>query len=187
VSSSIEDRPSFLSLVKLLEPLMRESPLEAWDIGEQEAAIRQLVSDLSTSNIALTGLDRARIAVLAEEWGCWDAVITPLKAVHARDGDESVAVIEATEEGNALNEAFRQRTAGWPDWSGTAAIAWIRCLKCGDILIRVHEVMCWGLSLTPNAYAIAQMDRTAQEPLTQRFPNGSAALTALIDPHHAQA
>lgn len=51
-------------------------------LAGQEGAIRELVDKLSAADTVLSGLDRARIAVLAERWGCGTAALMALVDTH---------------------------------------------------------------------------------------------------------
>jgi hypothetical protein len=72
--NSIDDRPVFLALAALVPAELREWPLGAWDIGEQEAALAALVEAIIDSGTMTSDSDRAQITALARRWDCWESL-----------------------------------------------------------------------------------------------------------------
>lgn len=157
----MEQRPRFAALVGLLEPDLRLGTLECWDIGEQEAALDNLVRGLLAAGTVVPGADRARIAVLAEQWGHWDSVRPRLAECSAPE-DDLLVVVEGTEEETslALDEGV---------------VAWIRCRGCGDTIFRTHEVEPWGPSFNAASYEITRADGSRVS-----FADSLAALDTLL-------
>lgn len=185
MSSSQQDRPEFHALLGLLPADLRDEPAEAWDIGEQEGALATLVKVLADADIAVHDVERARIAVLCEAWGCWEALCDPLAECRRDERTPAaVTVIEHTEEGTRATAAL----SGRPSWPDHTAIAWIACRRCDDILVRIHKTMPWGVSPITSAYAIVQGgSHPPRTPIHSSHDAGGPALTALLETHHRTA
>lgn len=191
VSSSRQNRPTFYALVGLLPPDRRDESASAWDIGEQEGALAELIEALAASGTALDDISRARIAVLAEEWGCWDALRGSLASCARLESEPPrLAIVEHTDEGRELSAALSPHLTGargspWPDHT---AVAWIACRQCDHVILRVHEKMPWGAALSATAYAVVQGRATfRRESVCSAFDDGAGALAALTEAHNAGA
>lgn len=207
----LDERSEFLALAAPLPALLRAELTEVWDIGEPEAALATLISALAEARIALPDTARGRIAVLAEAWGCWEALGGPL-ADCGRDASasETVELIEGTQEGARVDAAIGARIAAHNPWPGHGFVAWFACRRCADLLVRVHKTESWGPDLIASAYVILQVgeqdaeqaqtadgddgkghgavgdDEPAVRPLLIRgaHHSGSPALAALVATHH---
>lgn len=189
MSSFQQDSLEFRALLGLLPADLRDEAVVGWDIGEQEGALVTLVDALAGSGVVVNDMERARIAVLTEAWGCWETLCGPLAACR---GDEhaptTVALIEHTEEGTRATAALARQMADGTHWPGHIAVAWIACRRCDDILVRVHEIMPWGASTITSAYVIVHGGPHAERTLVHgSFDTGEAALAALVETHHPAA
>ncbi|MFI9789136.1 hypothetical protein ACIHEI_37325 [Kitasatospora sp. NPDC051984] len=120
---------------------------DCWQIGEQEAGLRVLVSGLLTHQIPISETVRAQLSVLAEIWGERE-VLTP--GLLRCPGDGRPAPV-------ALTDSPYE-----PDHDSPAEpvlVPWITCTTCGQLLLRAH-LLDAGQSLSHLAeyYAIASPD-----------------------------
>ena len=176
--SSVADRPVFLSLLSLVPAEFREWPLGAWDIGEQEAALTDLVRAITDSGAVTSDFDRAQVAVLAESWGCWASLRGAL-AECPRDAHapRALAIIEGTPEGARVSASIARQMAGDDPWPGCTVVAWIACQRCEEVLARIHEIV------QPGNYPSDLTSVYAILPSRATFSTGAAALAALTDAH----
>jgi hypothetical protein len=135
------------------------------------------VQAISDSGTVISDFDRARIAVLAESWGCWvslgDALAECPRDAHA---PQALAIIEGTPRGAAADERIASQLASENSWPGCTAVGWIACQRCEEVLARVHETVPWKYpSFLTSVYVIF--------PSGVAFSTGAAALGALADVH----
>ncbi|MEV6103764.1 hypothetical protein AB0M28_03490 [Streptomyces sp. NPDC051940] len=144
MTTSIEQRPVFLALVSLLPAERAEWPLDAWDIGEQEAAVTALTEALEETGTAVTGRQRARLAAVAESWGQWENLAGQVMALPAVD------------EGGTPCHLVEARLA--PDDRIDAVydpLLWAVCARCDDRLLRLYERRPWGSVGPADRYAVS--------------------------------
>jgi hypothetical protein len=184
----MDERDEFLALAAPLPGDVRAELAGIWDIGEQEAALATFISALSEAGTALTDTVRGRIAVLAEAWGCWEALGGGLAACRRdEEATETLALIEGTPEGARTDAALAARVVAGNPWPGHSFVAWFACRRCEDVLVRVHKTEPWGPDLIASAYVLVQLDDGGEHrTLTIRGSHhtGSPALAALVSTHH---
>lgn len=152
-------------LAALLPGAEAEEVRECRSIGEQEAALGLLVSGILTHRRAIGETVRARLSVLAEDWGEREA-LTPGILRCRTDGEASaVKLLEA--DGATLDRAALDGSTvdGAPVRGESAPadlvlVPWIVCTRCGRVLTRAHDRESWGgLSCLARRYVITAPDR----------------------------
>jgi hypothetical protein len=181
-----DEREGFLEIVELLPYDRRDDPSGFWDIGEQEAALETLVTSLVDCRVPITGLVRARLAALAEQWGTWQVLAAPLASCESAAEGPPLLLVEGTGRGPALEEELTREIGLGHPLTGLAAVAWFTCGRCDDVLVRVHENEPWGLSFTASQYAIIRPTWSGGEepyplPTTVFFTTPYEALDDLIE------
>ncbi|MGI8335793.1 DUF6939 family protein [Actinomadura scrupuli] len=181
-----DEREGFRDIVGLLPVERRDEPADFWDIGEQEGALETLVSALLDCRVPITGLARARLAALAEQWGTWDVLAGPLASCESAAEDAPLRLVERTDRGTAVEEELTREIGLGHPLTGLAAVAWFTCGRCDDVLIRVHENEPWGLSFTASQYAITRPTWSGGEepyplPTTVFFTTPYEAIDTLLD------
>lgn len=186
----MDERGEFYALTAPLPADVRLDLGGFWDIGEQEGALAGLISALRDADAPLTDSARGRIAVLAEAWGCWEALGGPLAACRGNaQAPETAALVENTAEGVRLDTAIAEQLAVGNPWPGHAVVAWFACRRCPDLLVRVHKTEPWGRDLIASAYVLLH---TGDDGTGRRSPlavkgshhTGWPAFTALVSTHH---
>ncbi|MFI8320053.1 hypothetical protein [Streptomyces sp. NPDC085529] len=126
-----EDVDVWNRLVALLPEAEAREAAECWAVGEQEAGLGVLVSGLSDHRVPISETTRARIAVLAEEWGEREFLAPRIRRCRG-DGERSrVRLIEPVDEPPAGG-------------TGDVLVPWIACERCGRVLTRRHTREAWG-------------------------------------------
>lgn len=155
MAAPLDERGEFHALSAPLPADLREELTGFWDIGEQEAALAALISALTEADAPLTDAARGRIAVLAESWGCWEALGAALAACRRNEqAPETAALVEHTAEGELLDAAIAARLAYGNPWPGHTPVAWFACRRCPDVLVRVHKTEPWGPDLIASSYVL---------------------------------
>ncbi|MEV1118973.1 hypothetical protein AB0I91_28265 [Actinosynnema sp. NPDC049800] len=122
-----DEAAAWRGLAALLPPDRARDVLECRDIGEQEAGIDLLVTGLVDGDVAISGDERAGIAVIAEVWGVRESVEPTLRRCRSRDGGR-VRVVD----GEPVAE------------DGLVVVPWLACTGCDRVLGRVHRREPWG-------------------------------------------
>ncbi|MEU1283149.1 hypothetical protein [Kitasatospora sp. NPDC005856] len=140
---------------------------DCWAIGEQEGGLTLLVEGLLARQIAIGGTDRARISVLAEEWGERERLAPGLLRCPGAGAPAPVRLLEGERD-----EA--EVVTGWsePELAGLVLVPWIGCTRCGRTLLRAHGWESWDdFSYLAAAYVISTPDGRRAERI---FPQGAA-------------
>ncbi|MCX5330516.1 hypothetical protein [Streptomyces sp. NBC_00140] len=119
----------------------------AWDIGEQEAGLFQLVDRLFQLELSVDDRTRAELAAMASQWGVWDQLATDIVDLPGFQGKLRVVEgLEPVERGDM------------------ALVPWMRCEPCGRILALEHRHESWGaLSASPVSYVVSVPDATGSQ------------------------
>jgi hypothetical protein len=172
------------NLIRLLPSKDADQVLDFWSIGEQEGAVHSLVVAFREHAVALTELDRAYVAAIAEHWGTLESVATALSLCraaaehdppwHATEADGRAAVIEAE---LALEIAPGHMLADH------VLAPWLESAHSDEILVRVYPQEPWGPGWPATAYAIVHptwrgSPEPSSWPSTQMFTSVYAALSA---------
>jgi hypothetical protein len=157
-------------LAALLPEAEAEEVGECRSIGEQEAALGLLVSGILTHRRAISETVRARLSVLAEDWGEREA-LTP-GILRCRTDGEATAVKLLEDDGSTLDGATLDGSTvdgstvdgapvrGEPALADLVLVPWIVCTRCGRVLMRAHDRESWGgLSCLARRYVITAPDR----------------------------
>ncbi|MFE3638508.1 hypothetical protein [Streptomyces sp. NPDC059168] len=149
---------------------------DCWAIGEQEAGLSLLVSGLLGNGVVIGETVRAELSVLAETWGEREALTPRIR--RCRGDDRPASAVTLIEQDDVLvsgGTALADRSL-----AGLVLVPWIRCTRCGQVLMRVHtREEGSGLSSPAELYAITTSDRAA---VARLFPADSAgeAFTSLL-------
>ncbi|MFE0513693.1 hypothetical protein [Streptomyces sp. NPDC058964] len=151
-----------------------------WDIGEQEAGLTVLVRRVRELGLPLGDVERAEIAVMAQEWGVWDQLGTDIAACPREVGPELLRVL-----GDGAGDPVPGRSV-LPDRSSPELflVPWITCASCGRTLARGHTREEWGdLSYLPLLYVVFTPGRSMAPRVFDREERHAAwsALAALRD------
>ncbi|MFB7667788.1 hypothetical protein ACFC1R_28340 [Kitasatospora sp. NPDC056138] len=134
----------------LPEPASKEVK-DCWEIGEQECGLGLLVEGLLARQVPISGADRARISVLAEEWGERERLT--LGIVRCLGDGAPAAVRLLDDDGDEV-----QVVTGWsePELADLVLVPWIGCTRCGQVLLRAHAWEPWDdLSYLAEHYVIS--------------------------------
>ncbi|MFG2793155.1 hypothetical protein [Streptomyces sp. NPDC048419] len=137
--------------------------MDCWQIGEQEAGLDQLVAGLLEHQAPISETVRAEISVASEVWGVRRALAPGLgQCVGHRQEDDGLRLIErddAVQPSGAylsIDEAL----------AGPLVVPWIACIRCGQVLARVHDREPWGdVSFLPMHYMLFTPGRSTPTPL----------------------
>ncbi|MER6300453.1 hypothetical protein ABT247_12895 [Kitasatospora sp. NPDC001539] len=152
-----EDTARWHRLTELLPEPDAQRVEDCRQIGEQESGLGLLVESLVARQVPIGGADRARISVLAEEWGVREQ-LTPgiLRCL----GDGRPAPVRLLDgEGDEA-----ELVTGWsePELAGLVLVPWIGCTRCGRVLLRAHSWEPWDdLSHVAEHYVISTPDHGA--------------------------
>ncbi|MFP8940228.1 hypothetical protein ACLIYM_02155 [Streptomyces fenghuangensis] len=163
----IDDADTWNRLAALLPEAGAREVRDCWEIGEQEAGLGLLVSGLLAHRVPISETVRARISVLAEDWGEREALTPRIPRCRGDGGVSTVRLIE--QEGGSAGGP----TAGaGPGPAGYVLLPWIACDGCGRVLLRAHDRQRWGgLSFSARHYAITSPDRAT---VLRTLPAGAA-------------
>ncbi|MBU7598060.1 hypothetical protein JGS22_010655 [Streptomyces sp. P38-E01] len=162
-----------------------EAAAEEWAaIGEQEAAIEAAICGLCAHGVAIGGELRAGLSVVAELWGCRQALADRLnRCTDAADDVSTLRVMPPGEaESPAIEECVVQQAAVGGELAeapapGTAVVPWIVCEERGWELDRLHVCEPWGeLSFRATGYLL----RRSAEPEQELFHGPLDAWSALL-------
>jgi hypothetical protein len=168
------DRDRWYRIADLLPEAAAEDVKGCWEIGEQEAGLRQLIEGLLAFQIPVSGEDRARIAVLTEEWGERELLAPGLLRCLGDGAPAAVRLLDGDGEGAEL-------LPGEGELAGQMLVPWIRCNRCGQFLLRAHHWEDWDdLSHLATHYLIASADLAT---VLRTFPDDAvgAAFAELLD------
>ncbi|MFJ9691730.1 hypothetical protein [Kitasatospora sp. NPDC101183] len=128
---------------------------DSWQIGEQGAGLVVLVERLLAGQVPLGGEDRARISVLAQEWGVRDAVTPGLVRCLGDGGPTPVQLLDGDADEAEVLTGFTE-----PELAALVLVPWIGCTRCGQVLLRAHTWEDWDdLSHLVQGYAITGPER----------------------------
>ncbi|SOB88449.1 hypothetical protein [Streptomyces sp. 1331.2] len=172
-----EDAALWYRIADLLpEPASKEVK-ECWDIGEQECGLGLLVEGLLARQIPISGTDRARISVLAEQWGERET-LTPGLLRCPGDGAPAPVRLLDGEGGDDLDVVTGRSE---PELTDLVLVPWIGCTRCGHVLLRAHTWEPWDdLSYLAEHYVITTADHTT----ALRILPGDSAAEAFADLLH---
>lgn len=168
VCQVINDVDTWHQLAALVPLAEAQEFRDCWDIGEQEAGLRLLVSALLANDVAISETVRAQISVLAETWGEREA-LTP-QIIQCRSDGESAPAVALTEQAGVLVTG----DTGTADRElvGLTLVPWIICTRCDQVLMRVHAREVWGaLSYLARHYAITKPEGAV---VARLFPANAA-------------
>ncbi|MFF0010425.1 hypothetical protein [Streptomyces sp. NPDC005374] len=155
-------------LAALLPEAEAQEVKDCWDIGEQEAGLRQLVSGLLAHETPISETTRAQLSVLAEVWGEREA-LTP-QILQCRRADQTACLKLIELDGGSAEAALAE---SGHDPADLVLVPWIVCARCGQVLMRAHTRESWGgLSYLAQHYVITKPDHAS---VLQMFPSGSAS------------
>ncbi|MFI5751234.1 hypothetical protein ACIBBE_36205 [Streptomyces sp. NPDC051644] len=139
--------------------------MDAWNMGEQEGGLNQLVSLLLRQQVVIGETTGVELAVLAEAWGLWPSPLSPGIAQCQGDGrDSPLRLVE--HDGDAPLTGASVGLA--PEF---LLVQWIACTESGRVLARAHTREPWGdLSCLPEHYVILDPGRSTAVRL---FPPGA--------------
>ncbi|MCK1798378.1 hypothetical protein MTQ01_20580 [Streptomyces sp. XM4193] len=176
------ERAVWRAAVALL-PEAEVAAVEEWaDIGEQEAAIEAAIRGLCAHGVAIGGELRAGLSVVAELWGCRQALADRLdRCAGAADDVSTLRVLPPSAvEPLPIEESVVQRAAAGGELApeaGTAVVPWIVCEERGWALDRLHVREPWGeLSFHATGYLL----RRPAEPEQALFRGPLDAWNALL-------
>ncbi|MEV4561495.1 hypothetical protein AB0K51_31555 [Kitasatospora sp. NPDC049285] len=171
-----DDAAVWNRLAALLPEPEAQEVRDCWNIGEQEAGLGLLVSELLAHQVPINETVRAQISVLAETWGEREA-LTP-RILQCR-GDDTPTHLRLLENSGVSDD--EPSLGPDQDPAGPALVPWIACTRCDQVLMRAHSRESWGdLSYLAHHYVITSPDRAAA---SRTFPAQSAdvALAALLE------
>ncbi|MFG2843006.1 hypothetical protein ACGF12_07490 [Kitasatospora sp. NPDC048296] len=149
-----EDTALWHRLADLLpEPASKEVK-DCWQIGEQECGLGLLVEGLLARQVPIGGADRARISVLAEQWGERERLTPGLLRCPGDSAPAGVRLLDGERD-----EA--EVVTGWsePELADLVLVPWIGCTRCGRILLRAHTWEPWDdFSYLAERYVISTPD-----------------------------
>lgn len=141
-------------LTQLLPDAAAADVHDACSIGEQEGAPDLLVRALAEQAVAVTEVDRARIAALAEHWGTLEALLPGFAIASADEEDVLWETVETTPTCGLHRERTRREIAAGPVLAEQMVTVWLAASRSDDLLVRVYSREPWGTGRPPHSYAI---------------------------------
>lgn len=154
MTTSLQDRPRFAALVSLATESAAAAALEAWDIGEQEAALSNLVDALLHADIAVSEQVRGQLAVLAEAWGVWEAVSDRIAGCRSADEDDAQWHLVGLERAEAIRTQLIREIGPGHVLNALELAVWMTCSQCDDVLVRAYAREPWGVAPSALHYAV---------------------------------
>jgi hypothetical protein len=115
--------------------------MDFWSIGEQEAALDLVVSDLLSQGIPIREDVRAQLAVTSETWGQREALEDRISQCRSSSDDDLGVRLLAP--ADAVTQAGTT-LSGQPELADLLVVPWITCLRCEQVLGRAHKRESWG-------------------------------------------
>ncbi|MFI6728842.1 hypothetical protein [Streptomyces atratus] len=130
LSHVIDEAGTWHRLAALLPREDALQVMDAWNIGEQEGGLNQLVSLLVRQQVVIGETTRAELAVSAEAWGLWPSPLGPGIFQCTGDGCDSPLRLVEHDDDAPMTGA----------WVGLAPelllVPWIACTESGHVLAR---------------------------------------------------
>ncbi|MBT2445180.1 hypothetical protein J7E93_34885 [Streptomyces sp. ISL-36] len=185
MTTSIEDRPRFAALARLAPEHAAAAAREAWDIGEQEAAITGLVETFLREGTPVTERARGGLAALAETWGVWEALQERIASCRPADEDDTPWRLAGPEPAEAIRGRLVRAIGPGHALHGFEPVVWMACGACDAVLVRVHEREPWGVSPFASHYAVVRP--TDERPTPEQGPETAPypAITVCATPYEA--
>ncbi|MFJ8627116.1 hypothetical protein ACIRD3_30355 [Kitasatospora sp. NPDC093550] len=169
-----EDTTRWYRLAELLPAPAAQDVKDCWDIGEQESGLGMLVEGLLARQIPVAAVDRARISVLAEQWGVREQLAPGLVRCLGDGGPAPLQLLDDGDEAEVVT--------GWPEpeLAKLVLVPWIGCTRCGRILLRAHAWEPWDdLSFLAEHYVVSTPDRASAQRIFP-FDSVSEAFAELL-------